>query len=157
MVRVGSIRVFGCDTKKRAADYFGPVRHLFEFGQSLTQILWGSGMREIVPKRSIAVFEVREDEGIFAFEMPIKRRLCDFGEGHDLLCAGRADPLCVEEAVGNLQYPCARIGLLARFHKFNFDRDRDVCVDLNGRDRHVCLVVSGMKGSKWLSSHYLLS
>ena len=32
-------RLFGCDTKERAADYFRPVRHLFEFGQSLTQIV----------------------------------------------------------------------------------------------------------------------
>jgi hypothetical protein len=30
VVRVDSIRVFGCDTKERAADYFGPVRHFFE-------------------------------------------------------------------------------------------------------------------------------
>src|ERR1700685_1895493 len=100
MERVGSIRVFGCDTQKRAADYFGPVRILFEFGQSLTQILRGSGLREIVPKSLISVFEVREHEGILAFEMPVERRLRDFGDGHDLLGAGRADPLCVEEAVG---------------------------------------------------------
>jgi hypothetical protein len=103
MVRVGSIREFGCDTKERAADYFGQVRHLFELDQSLTQVLCGSGMREIVPKSPIAVFEVREHKGILAFEMPIKRRLCDFGEGHDLLGAGRADPICVEEPVGYLQ------------------------------------------------------
>ena len=32
-------RLFGCDTKERAADYFRPVRQLFDFGQSLTQFL----------------------------------------------------------------------------------------------------------------------
>src|SRR5271170_7977271 len=97
MERMGSIWIFGCDTKERAADYFGPVRILFEFGQNVTQILWGGGVREIVPKSSIAVFEVGEHEGIFAFEMPIKRRLCDFSDGHDLLGAARADSICVEE------------------------------------------------------------
>src|SRR5271156_5419279 len=121
MVRVGSIRVFGCDTKERAADYFWPVRHLFEFGQSLTQILGGSGMREIVPKSSIAVFEVCEHEGILAFKMSIKRCLCDFGDGHDLLGASRADPLGVEEAVGYLQNSLSRIGLFSRSHRIHLD------------------------------------
>src|SRR5450755_2578837 len=110
MERMGSVRVFGCDTKERAADYFGPVRHSFEFNQSLTQILWGSGMREIVPKSSIAAFEICEHEGIFAFEMPIEGRLCDLGDGHDLLGARRADPVCVEEAVGHFQNSFTRIG-----------------------------------------------
>ena len=109
MERMGSIREFGCDTKERAADYFGPVRILFELGQSLTQILCGSGLREIVPKSLIAVFEVSEHEGILAFEMPIKRRLCDLGKGHDLFGARRADPVCVEEPVGYLQNSLPRI------------------------------------------------
>ena len=78
-------------------------------------------MREIVPKSSIAVFEVCEHEGIFAFEMPIKRRLCDFGDGHDLLGAGRADPLCVEEPVGHLQNSLSRIGLFLCFHRIHLD------------------------------------
>ena len=43
--------------------------------------------------------------------MAIKRRLCDLGDGHDLLGACRADPLCVEEAVGYLQNSLSRIGL----------------------------------------------
>jgi len=43
MERMGCIWVFGCDTKERATDDFGLVRHLFEFGQSLTQILGGVG------------------------------------------------------------------------------------------------------------------
>src|SRR5450631_3125542 len=103
MERMGSVRILGCDTKKRAADYVGSVRQLFDFGQSLTQVLCGSRMREIVPSSSIAVFEVREHEGIFAFEVPVEGRLCDLGERHDLLGAGRAYPLCVEESVGNLQ------------------------------------------------------
>src|SRR5579859_3555837 len=97
MERMGSIREFGCDTKERAADYLGPVHILFELGQSLTQVLWGSGPKEIIPKRLIAIFEVREHESILACEMAIKRRLCDFGERHDLLGAGRANPLFIEE------------------------------------------------------------
>src|SRR5271165_4177232 len=128
MERVGSIRVFGCDTKERAADYFGPVRHLFEFGQSLTQILGGVGMREIVPKSSIAVFEVCEHEGIFAFEVPIEGRLCDLGDGHDLLGTGRADSLRVKEAVGDLQNSLARIVLFLHLHGTHLDKDRLVCL-----------------------------
>ena len=72
MERMGGIREFGCDTKERAADYLGPVRISFEFDQNLTEILWRSGIREIIPESSIAVFEVYEHEGILAFEMPIK-------------------------------------------------------------------------------------
>ncbi len=128
MERVGSIRVFGCDPQERAADYFGPVRHLFELGQSLTQIFWGSGVRKIVPKSLIAVFEVCEHEGIFAFEMPLEGRLCDFGDGHDLLGAGRADPVCVEEAVGYLQNSRSRIGFSLCFHRIILTEDRLVCL-----------------------------
>ncbi len=110
--RVGSIRVLGCDSQERAADDFGPVRILFELDQRLAQILCGSRLREIVPKSLIAVGEVREHESILAFEVPIKRRLCDVGDGHDLFGAGRADPLGVEEPVSYLKKSASRIGLL---------------------------------------------
>jgi haloalkane dehalogenase len=64
MERVGCVRKFRRDTKEGAANDFWPVGHLFEFGESLTQILCGCGMCEIVPKRSIALFQVRQHEGI---------------------------------------------------------------------------------------------
>ena len=40
-------RLFGCDTKERAADYFRPVRQLFDFGQSLRQRLQKSLSKSI--------------------------------------------------------------------------------------------------------------
>ena len=131
MVRMGSIRVFRCDTKERATGDVGPVRQSLEFGQSLTQILWGGGVKEIVPKSSIAVFEVCEHEGIFAFEMPIEGRLCDLGDGHDLLGASRADPLCIEEAVGNFQNSLLRIGVFLCSHRVILTEDRPVCLMVN--------------------------
>ena len=72
--------------------------------------------------------EVCEHERIFAFEMPIEGRLGDLGDGHNLLGAGCADPLCVEEAVGNLQNSFPRIGFFVCFHQTPLDRDRRICL-----------------------------
>ena len=74
------------------------------------------------------MFEVCEHEGIFAFEMPIEGRLCDLGDGHDLLSAGRADPLCIEEAVGNFQNSLPWIGVFCVFIEFILTEDRLVCL-----------------------------
>src|ERR1039457_1327508 len=94
-------------------------------------IFRGGRTREIVPERFSASVEVDEHERILAFEVPVEGGFGYGGNGHDLLRPGSADSLGIEKVVRDLQYPCARIGLLARFHTFNFGRDRDVCVPLN--------------------------
>ena len=115
--------------KERAADYFGPVRVSFEFGQGLTQVLCGSGLEKDSPKELGRGFRGMQHQGVLAFEMMVKRSLCDFGEGHDLLGAGRADALCVEEPVDHLQNSLPWIGLvLVSFIKLILTAGRQICL-----------------------------
>ena len=83
-------------------------------------------MRQIVPKSSIAVFEVCEHESIFAFKMPVEGSLRHPGEGHDLLGAGRADSLCVKEAVNHFQNSLPRSGCFACIHEIRLTDDQHV-------------------------------
>src|SRR5215471_13806683 len=124
---MGRIRVFRGDEQEGTAGDFGPVHQSVDSDQSLMYILRVIWVKYIVPKRLIPVIEVGEHERILALEVPVEGGFGYGGNGHDLLRPGSADSLLIEEAVRDLQYPCARIGLLARFHKFILTQDRHDC------------------------------
>ena len=78
---------------------------------------------------SVAIFQISGHQVIFAWEMPIKGRLCDLGDGHDLLGPGGADPFCVEKAIGSFKDPLPRLGLFLRIHQIYVDR-RQTCLSI---------------------------
>jgi len=144
MERMGSIRVFGRDSKERAAGDFGPVHQAFHSDQGVMYIFRRGRAEKILPECSVAMLEVRQHEGIFGFEMPIEGRLCDLGDGHDFLGAGHADAVSVKEAVGNLQNSLPRIGILLSSHRNHLDTGRLVRLCSSSIETEVSVLLSAL-------------
>src|SRR5579864_4014943 len=98
MEGVSGVRVFRRDAQEGTTGDFRPVHQSVDFRQSLMYLLGVARLKEIVPKCLIAVVQVSEHERILAFKVPVKGRLGDSGDGHDLLRPGSADSLRIKQA-----------------------------------------------------------